>query len=421
MAKTPTPRVMGKKHVARAEREAELQRKVLIGLGVVGLLILFVLLVGLARIYVLIPRQPVAVVEGVNISTVDYRKRVLYEQFFVDQQIAQLEAQLEQIGSAFPDNLELQNSLQVQTQQQIDQLKLQKSEIARGVLEMVIEEELVRQEAARRGIEVSEAEVTEAYQTMAANRAGGLIQANADATVTARAAANQSATATAQNFTPTPTLSATTAATAAVTSLPSPTPLPTPTFNIVSGDALTQAVADWEKTFQEAANMTPVDLRQVIYLALLREKLQQAVGAEAGTVALQTHARHILVETEDEALAVKSRLAAGESFENLALELSQDPGSASTGGDLGWFGPDDMVPSFGEAAFSQEIGVVGDPVESQFGWHLIEVLERGERELEGTALIRAQRAAYNTWLTKVRAGNIENLWTPDSPPPQLAP
>lgn len=420
MAKTPPVRVTGKKHIARAEREAELRRRVLLSLGGVGLLVILVLLLGLVRTYILIPRQPVAIVEGDEISTADYRKRILYEQFFVDVQIAQLQNQLVQINNAFPDDPELRNSLQDQTRQQMQQLLLQSSELERVILDAMIEEELVRQEAARRGIDASEAEVTEVYNARAANSAGGLTQVNAEATMTARAVANENATATGQSFTPTPTLTATTGAEAEA--IPSPTvpPPPTPTLNIITGDALAQAITDWETNFKEAANMTPEDLRKAIYLELLRGKLMEAIGAEAETVAEQAHARHILVETEEEALEVKARLEAGESFEDLAQELSQDPGSASRGGDLGWFRQEDMVAPFAEAAFSQEIGLVGDPVETQFGWHVIEVLERGERELEGAALTRAQRDAYEAWLTQARAtGNIENLWTPDSPPPGL--
>lgn len=420
MAKTSPVRITGKKHIARAEREAELRLRILLGLGGVGLLIILVLLLGLVRTYILIPRQPVAIVEGAEVTTADYRKRVLYEQFFFDAQIAQLQNQLVQINNAFPDNPELRNSLQDQTRQQMQQLLSQKAELERTVLDTMIEEELDKQEAARRGIDVSEAEVTEAYNARVANSAGGLTPASAEATTTAQAAANENATATAQSFTPTPTLTATTAAETEAVPSPTAPPPPTPTLNVLTGDALAQAMTDWENTFKKAANMTPKDLRQVVYLELLRDKVREAIGAEAETVVEQAHVRHILVETEDEALKVKARLAAGESFEDLARELSQDSGSASKGGDLGWFRREDLVAPFAEAAFTQEIGVVGDPVETQYGWHVIEVLERGERQLEGAALTRAQRDAYDAWLTQARASsNIENLWTPDSPPPSL--
>ena len=422
MSKSPSPhpKVTGKKYVARAQKEAELQRRVLLGLGGIGALIIFVLLIGLMRVYVFLPRQPVAVVEGVEISTEDYRKRVLYEQFLLDDQLRNLGAQYSQIQQAFADNPQLLSSLQNQTGQQMQQLLVQRQESERLALEVLIEEELVAQEAARRGIEVSEEEVTGAIQARAAAAESGYIEADAQATVTARFSAAQEATATAALFTPTPTLTATTETTTTEevpAPLPTNPPVPTPTINVLTGDTLTQAVTNWENTLRENANLTSEDVRSLVRRELLREKLLEAIGSEANTLVPQAHARHILVETEEEALAVKERLEAGEAFEDLAAELSNDPGSGQEGGDLGWFTEEDMVAPFAEAAFSLEIGEIGDPVETQFGWHVIDVLEREEREVEGATLLRYQRNAYDAWLVGARAGNIEDRWTPDSPPP----
>lgn len=87
-------------------------------------------------------------------------------------------------------------------------------------------------------------------------------------------------------------------------------------------------------------------------------------------------ASHILVETEEEAKAVASRLEKGEDFAEVAKEVSMDEGSKVNGGDLGEFNQTRMVPEFGEAAFALEEGQVSEPVQSQFGWHIIKVTER---------------------------------------------
>ena len=92
----------------------------------------------------------------------------------------------------------------------------------------------------------------------------------------------------------------------------------------------------------------------------------------------EVRARHILVGTEEEALAVEERLAAGESFETLADELTIDPSGKGRGGDLGFFGRGRMVPAFETAAFALEPGEVSEPVESQFGYHVIKLEERRE-------------------------------------------
>ena len=96
----------------------------------------------------------------------------------------------------------------------------------------------------------------------------------------------------------------------------------------------------------------------------------------------EVHARHILVETEDEAKAVEAELKKGADFAELAKKKSKDPG-ASDGGDLGFFTKDQMVPEFSAVAFSLEPGKISDPVKSQFGWHIIKVEEKRNRKRAG--------------------------------------
>src|SRR5665213_2862818 len=93
----------------------------------------------------------------------------------------------------------------------------------------------------------------------------------------------------------------------------------------------------------------------------------------------EVHARHILVETEDEAKAVEEELKKGADFAELAKKKSKDPG-ASDGGDLGFFTKDQMVPEFSAVAFSLEPGKISDPVKSQFGWHIIKVEKKRNRK-----------------------------------------
>ncbi len=91
-------------------------------------------------------------------------------------------------------------------------------------------------------------------------------------------------------------------------------------------------------------------------------------------------ARHILVDTRDEAESLREQLLAGADFGELAREHSTDPGSAPAGGELGWFGRGVMVAPFEEAAFALAVGGISEPVETAFGFHLILVEERAEAE-----------------------------------------
>ena len=88
-------------------------------------------------------------------------------------------------------------------------------------------------------------------------------------------------------------------------------------------------------------------------------------------------ARHILVSTEEECQALKDQIEGGADFANLAKKHSRCP-SGKEGGDLGEFGPGQMVPEFDSVVFSAERGVVRGPVKTQFGYHLLEVTSRTE-------------------------------------------
>src|SRR6202166_2907703 len=102
----------------------------------------------------------------------------------------------------------------------------------------------------------------------------------------------------------------------------------------------------------------------------------------------EVHARHILVETEDEAKAIGAELKKGADFAELAKKKSKDPG-ASDGGDLGFFTKDQMVPEFSTVAFALEPGKISDPVKSQFGWHVIKVEEKRARKERGFDQVHA--------------------------------
>ena len=87
-------------------------------------------------------------------------------------------------------------------------------------------------------------------------------------------------------------------------------------------------------------------------------------------------ARHILVDTEDRCKELKAEIEGGKDFAEAAKENSSCP-SSRNGGDLGKFGPGQMVPEFDKAVFSGDVGVVYGPIKTQFGYHLLEVTARG--------------------------------------------
>ncbi len=88
-------------------------------------------------------------------------------------------------------------------------------------------------------------------------------------------------------------------------------------------------------------------------------------------------ARHILVESEEACLKVKERIEAGSDFAEMAREHSQCP-SGSQGGELGEFSQGQMVPEFDQVVFNEEVGKVHGPIQTQFGYHLVEVTSRSD-------------------------------------------
>ncbi|TDG11606.1 molecular chaperone SurA [Seongchinamella unica] len=134
----------------------------------------------------------------------------------------------------------------------------------------------------------------------------------------------------------------------------------------------------------------------------------------------QTKVRHILVKpseimTDQQAqelvTSLKSRAEAGEDFAELAREYSEDIGSAQEGGDLGWTSPGQMVPEFEQTMQITAIGEISDPVRSQFGWHILEVLDRREEDMTDRATRnkamnylhnRKYQEELDAWLRQIR-------------------
>jgi peptidyl-prolyl cis-trans isomerase C len=139
----------------------------------------------------------------------------------------------------------------------------------------------------------------------------------------------------------------------------------------------------------------------------------------------EIHARHILVPTKEEAQKAIDEIKSGKDFSAVATELSKG-GSAQNGGDLGYFLKDDMVPEFAEAAFAMKPGEVSqEPVQTQFGWHVIKVEDRRDRqppsfeEVKPTLENEAQQEIVTALLKELREGAKIEIKTP--PPAAPAP
>jgi len=145
-------------------------------------------------------------------------------------------------------------------------------------------------------------------------------------------------------------------------------------------------------------------------------RVNEIRGADTQTVVRQTHVRHILMkptEIQDDA-TVRQKLAAmrerivvgGEDFAALAKASSEDPGSASEGGDLGWTNPGTFVPEFEATLEALKDGEISQPFHTQFGWHVAQVL--GRRDFDNTDEMRKQRAFMQ--IRESKAEEEAELW-----------
>ena len=102
----------------------------------------------------------------------------------------------------------------------------------------------------------------------------------------------------------------------------------------------------------------------------------EKIGAKVSNEFTQVRAAHILVPSKEEAAELKAKIQKGEmKFEDAAAQFSQCP-SGARGGDLGYFGRGMMVKEFEVPSFNEPIGTITDPIQTQFGWHLIYVIDK---------------------------------------------
>jgi len=136
--------------------------------------------------------------------------------------------------------------------------------------------------------------------------------------------------------------------------------------------------------------------------ARYEETIKAAPGKE------EVHARHILFENEADAKQAIVDIKGGAKFEDIAKAKSKDPSAAQNGGDLGFFSKDEMVPEFAEAAFKLKPGeLIAAPVKTQFGWHVIEVIER--RQAPPPTLEESKASIVNDLRNSVAQKAIEEI------------
>lgn len=384
-AQPAEPKQLTKKQITKSARVRRRERNTIIGLTLVAVLVVGVLVYGAVYEYLVKPNSPIATVDGVPISTRLYQKYWRYVHANTSASLSEYQAELDRLNAKTEkddtDTLFIQYY-----QQMVQQFKSQLMNLDMAVLDSLIDDELVRQEARKEGIAVTPEEVQAEIE-----KAFGFER---------------------NPPTPTPTDVVTETATVSETATPAPTP------TVMTEAEFQTAYARQRDYLQQQFGFTEQEFRALFETQLLRDKLQAVLAERVPTTEEQVHARHILVETEDEAKKVVERLNAGEDFAALAQELSKDDSNKDNGGDLGWFGRGVMVPEFETAAFSLEIGKFSDPVKTDFGYHILEVLEKDPNHpIDEATLEQRKSTALQDWLATQRySDRVRRYWSSDKKP-----
>lgn len=161
-----------------------------------------------------------------------------------------------------------------------------------------------------------------------------------------------------------------------------------------------------------ASNLySEAEFRETLRDALLTGLMRDRITSDLAGNVLQVRARHILVASAAEAQALLDRANAGEDFGMLAQQNSRDITSRDLGGDLGWFTAEELLePILASAAFSQDVGVLGGPIESSLGWHVLQVVERGERPVPEEKRADLAQRRFEQWLDQLSAAATIELF-----------
>jgi peptidyl-prolyl cis-trans isomerase D len=416
MADRENKRDVTKKHLARVERERIQRRNISIFSIAIFAVVILVIGTGIVIEGVMKPQQTIIQVDENIITARDFQSFVKYQRFRLVNEYVSTFQFIQSMGdqssfSYFESYLmQLQNELQPEV-------------LGQNSINQLIENAFVREEAESLGIQVSQSDVQKMVNEV-------MFQYYPEGTPTP---------APTRVLLPTPTLSA-----LQLTLVPPP-----PTAIITETEGIEPGV-DLEKTDVESSEevaATPISPTPTVYSEeifnedyekfmdylksfagvseedvftfyegiLLRERLAEEIITDLPTEEEKLWARHILFRDEEngeeEALVFLSRLEAGEDFKIVAEELSSDEDNAESliFEDLGWFGVGDMVEPFEDAARELKIGEFSQPVNTSFGWHVIQLLGRDVQPLEQSDIDQIRLEKFQEWLDNKRVDAVVEI------------
>jgi parvulin-like peptidyl-prolyl isomerase len=436
--KTERSKLDTRKHVARKEREEKQIKSALVVTGIVIGLALLLLVYAVVDNFIVQPNKVVARVGDAVIKADDFEANVIYSRLNMlstANNYAYYAQILGDSGSQF-------KSAGIEIIAQLNDNEL----LGEIVLNQMIDDQLIREEAAKRGITVSDEEIQDALQSSFGFYPMGTKTPTITPTIvntptwsseqfelikpTDTATPAPTSTATPEGWEPTQAATATSETQATpeattptveptATEIPTVTPTPTVYTTKLYGKELGNYLDDL-KTY----GISRRQIEDIFRANLLRTKLMEDVTKDMLPQEEQVWVRHILVDTEDIAKEVIEKLNNGGDWAALAAEYSTDTSNKDNGGDLGWIGKNDSyIQEFKDAAFAlNEPGQISEPVETTYGWHIIQLVSKATNNINDTKFKQNKQVFFDNWLLELRNSRtdiqIDKIWktlTPTKP------
>ncbi len=407
------PQPKNRKFIAQKQREERQKRAILIGTITVLVIVLGLVGYGLIDRYILQPGTTIVEIGNSDINVTEFEQRVRYERFRRINQLVELINFSQSLGGT-PDTFAY---FQPQINQVITELQ-QPRLIGQQVIEALTEELIILEEAEKFGIEISDQVIDREIEKIF-----GYFPEGTPTPVPTQEPQPTSTLSSLQKTLLPPTSTPTDIpveegeeeSAPSITPTPEPTEIPpTPENPDPTATPLLKPTEYTEELFEDnyqlamdnlesEADITEETFRDLVKVFYLREELIKEITSDIQPVQEQVWARHILVDDEETANQLLEQLEDGDAFSELAQEFSTDTASGQRGGDLGWFGRGMMTPVFEEAAYALDVGEISDPIETNFGWHIIQVIGKEERPVDPRTLQELKNQAFSEWLREKRA------------------
>ena len=438
MARRQEKKVPTRKHRARADKEKMFNRYIVISAVVVFAAVAIIVGFGVVQEFIIIPKKIVAEVNGTQITAGDFQTRVRYERLLLVNNYTNMLLLIQQFGGS-----EEIQAFYVNEMRKLE-FQLDPTTIGNTVLNTMIEDELIRQQAQELGITVTQEEIEDRLQNNFGYFPLGTPTQAPTTTVlpTSTFSETQLALVT---YTPTitetplvsPTATQDLTSTADLTSVPTEIPTEIPTEAPTEGpagptlthtpqpspteytfEAYEDVLQEYLKNVRTELRFSEEDLRTIIEMELYREKMNDHITLEESPMQDMIWVRHIVVADQETAQEVLDRYNNGEDWAALAAEYSTDEASKETGGDLGWITVTAKSPDFISVAFNTPVGNISEPTLTPEGWHIIQILGHEEKQLEDSEFQQLKAETFSGWLAEVRATSetsIADFW-PDVVP-----